>query len=228
MIEEAINDFQIMSSTEIYEIINFHVSSVLSEWAYCISIPLCLLYSEPTLALKSPISNVSFVSADSNSEDLNVNCMKLQLNDCTPIGNPDCIPRPGDIRALQLTFFCGNHPHCRVVGNRWALQNAKANVDHYSVIGLKEDLPTTLKVLEHVLPDFFKNYQNVEFGSGKVKLNKRPKEFAPAISNTTIALLKSSLREDIEFYDFVRQRFYQQVKVIEQHKKSIRNVNLIE
>ena len=38
----------------------------------------------------------------------------------------------------------------------WALQQAKENVEkYYSVVGILEDLPLSLQVLEHLLPRFF-------------------------------------------------------------------------
>ncbi|KAK7068842.1 hypothetical protein SK128_003059 [Halocaridina rubra] len=148
------------------------------------------------------------------------NYMKLDLNECTPSGLPECQPRPGDITELQLTFFCGHDPKCRVVGNRWALQMAMENVENFIAIGIAEDIPTSLFVFEYYLPTFFENYKAVNLSSGTIKLNQRPGLYAPSISNTTRAILRSSMKEDIEFYDFIRQRLFRQAKSISAIKKT--------
>ncbi|KAK7068844.1 hypothetical protein SK128_003061 [Halocaridina rubra] len=145
---------------------------------------------------------------------------ELQLDDCTPKGDPECLPRPGDIMALQLTFFCGQHPHCRIVGNRWALQQAKANVlKSYPVIGLAEDVQASLYLFEHYFPEFFKNRFKIQNGSGDEKINTRPEIFSPNVSANTRSLLRNSLEDDIEFYDFVRQRFYTQFTAVTELKR---------
>ncbi len=46
---------------------------------------------------------------------------------------------------------------CPTKGSKAALQAAKANVEeHYAVVGLLDDLEGFVKVLEVLLPDFFK------------------------------------------------------------------------
>lgn len=50
----------------------------------------------------------------------------------------------------------------RKLNNDWALQRAKSNVDrYYSVVGILEELNTTLQVLENKTPYFFKGSRNV-------------------------------------------------------------------
>ena len=47
---------------------------------------------------------------------------------------------------------------CRGFNTDYALQKAKENVErHYAVVGVLEDLNTTLTVLEHYVPRFFKD-----------------------------------------------------------------------
>lgn len=54
-------------------------------------------------------------------------------------------------RFITFAFF-----H-RKLNNGWALQQAKTNVDrYYSVVGILEEMNTTLRVLEREVPYFFK------------------------------------------------------------------------
>ena len=54
-------------------------------------------------------------------------------------------------------YFCGQTEDCKVMGSRRALRKAIANVDKwYSVVGILEDMPSTLTVMENRLPLFFR------------------------------------------------------------------------
>ena len=49
-----------------------------------------------------------------------------------------------------------------VLGSNWALSRAKDNVERaYPVVGVLEELDTTLAVLEDKLPRFFKGVQEL-------------------------------------------------------------------
>ncbi|ROT84992.1 Heparan sulfate 2-O-sulfotransferase 1 [Penaeus vannamei] len=139
----------------------------------------------------------------------------MQLDECAAAGHPECKPSPGDNMTLQLTFFCGHHPTCRQVGSRWALNQAKYHLEnYYSVVGVLEELSLSLRVLQHYLPRFFNNVGALELGSGHVVLNERPKEYKPTVTNATKGMLRSVLKEDLELYQFARQRLYLQARAI--------------
>lgn len=51
---------------------------------------------------------------------------------------------------------------CRGFNTQYALQKAKENVErNYAVVGVLEDINTTLTVLEHYVPKFFKGAKEV-------------------------------------------------------------------
>ncbi len=55
-------------------------------------------------------------------------------------------------------FFCGQEKECSLLGSDWALKKAKENIEKwYAVVGLLEEFNTTLTVLEHAMPRFFKD-----------------------------------------------------------------------
>ncbi|KAI8502720.1 hypothetical protein Bbelb_194220, partial [Branchiostoma belcheri] len=60
-----------------------------------------------------------------------------------------------------IPFFCGQRPGCREP-SRWALEKAKDNVlDKFLVVGILEEFNDTLRVFEHLLPNFFKGAMSV-------------------------------------------------------------------
>lgn len=53
-------------------------------------------------------------------------------------------------------YFCGQHDECMVVGSKWALNRAKANIDRwFPVVAVLERMTQSLRVLQHFLPKFF-------------------------------------------------------------------------
>lgn len=59
-------------------------------------------------------------------------------------------------------FFCGHHESCTPFNTQGALERAKRAVEEqYAVVGVLEDLNTTLSVFEHYIPKFFKGAKDV-------------------------------------------------------------------
>ena len=121
----------------------------------------------------------------------------------------------------QLTYFCGSAPECLQVGNKRALQQAKANLEkYYSVVGLASDLQLSLLVFEQYLPRFFSGAKEIfkqmtsENGaeykrnqSGKDDLGKR--KAVLKLGRTTLqaeAVLKRNLSLEIDFFAFATRR----------------------
>ncbi|XP_064110973.1 uronyl 2-sulfotransferase-like [Macrobrachium nipponense] len=138
------------------------------------------------------------------------------LEDCLRgADRSQCLPADRNITISQISYFCGQEPQCMVFGDKWGLQKAKANVEaFFSVVGILEDLPTTFQVLQNVLPDFFTNYEFTFHGTGRIVENRRSEKFRQPISNATKMFLKDYLREEIEFYEYIKRRLYVQAKMI--------------
>ncbi|XP_037800527.1 heparan sulfate 2-O-sulfotransferase pipe-like [Penaeus monodon] len=138
---------------------------------------------------------------------------EMTLDECVPAKHPECYPKLGQYMRMQLTFLCGTDPVCSQVGNRKALQLAKMHVERqYSVVGTLEEFPLTLRVLEAYLPRFFRGVTSLEHSSGNVKKNVG--EYKPSVSEETKMTLRALLKEDVELYDFVRQRLFLQAEAI--------------
>jgi hypothetical protein len=118
------------------------------------------------------------------------------------------------IENFQLTYFCGSAEKCKKGGDPEAIQRAKYNAEtFYSIVGLTDDLKRTFDLLEAYLPKFFigapallKKYANLKLNENKHK----------AIQNDTIGLLMDNpaIQGELEFYDFIRQRFELQYQAI--------------
>ncbi|KAK7081014.1 hypothetical protein SK128_007319 [Halocaridina rubra] len=143
-----------------------------------------------------------------NNHDVN-EAPRLELNECAAAGHPLCtwtVWPPGE---LQLSYVCGMNESCTERGNRWALQQAKYNMDrYYGVVGLLEELPLSLAVFEAYIPRFFKDCNQIK--ADEIVSHVQSSSDKPKVTNATKAILKNNLKEDYEFYDYVRQRLHRQ------------------
>ena len=102
---------------------------------------------------------------------------------------------------------------CRQFDSPKALLRAKYNVEkYYPVVGVLEKFNETLRVLEEVMPQYFKGASNVDYTEGykKEKLfnSNRPKP--PRIMETTKLIMKANMTHEFEFYEFCVQRLQNQ------------------
>ena len=79
---------------------------------------------------------------------------------------------------------------------------AKANVERgYAFVGTTEELDLGLKVLEAILPRFFKGATEDSKKASKANVNKHA-----GLSSKSRDILERHMTTEMEFYDFVRQR----------------------
>ena len=68
------------------------------------------------------------------------------------------------MKDLSIPYFCGQNSQCQVLGDKWAMEMAMENVKKfYSVVGVIEDFPKTLRVLESTIPEFFEGVMDLYF-----------------------------------------------------------------
>ena len=89
------------------------------------------------------------------------------------------------------------------------MQIAKTNViKNFPVVGVLEMFNTTLDVLEHKLPQYFKGAKNAFYNNDvKTYANTQNKDF---ISEKIKNIVRQNLTHEIEFYDFCCQRLQRQ------------------
>lgn len=142
-----------------------------------------------------------------------------KLESCILEGDLECDLLDGSRDFTSaISFLCGQHEQCLQRGDRWALQKAKFNAEHeYAVIGLTEHWNTTLAVLEHYLPMFFRGarqrYWSSDFTSQRLT-NKNPKKYQ-ALREEVVAFLKERMALEYELYEFLKQRLHLQYRSLE-------------
>ncbi|XP_028134157.1 heparan sulfate 2-O-sulfotransferase pipe [Diabrotica virgifera virgifera] len=143
--------------------------------------------------------------------------LKKDFEECVLSGDRECRYLRGEIREgigdhrRQSMFFCGHHPDCLPFNTQGALERAKRAVErNYAVVGVLEDLNTTLTVLEHYVPRFFKGATDVYYNeiSRYHPINKN--NFKPPVSEEIKELVRKNFTKEIEFYEFCKQRLHKQ------------------
>ncbi|XP_054169239.1 uronyl 2-sulfotransferase-like, partial [Oppia nitens] len=114
-----------------------------------------------------------------------------------------------------LPYFCGQHRKCLDVNSKWALEAAKHNIEkHYKVVGILEYFNVTLKVLQHIIPQFFEGVLNSYYNNDNNKIHKNKNIQKQQISHQIKSYLKANLSNDYELYEFAVQRLFKQYKYI--------------
>lgn len=131
------------------------------------------------------------------------------IDECVKHEHRDC---SGHRTFYIIPFFCGNSKRC-VTPSKWALQRAMYNVqNNFLVVGILEEFDLTLRILETVLPTFFAGAMELYQTSANVAENitKTTTSFKIPPSKETIEILKERLKYEYKFYNFVKQRLYEQ------------------
>ncbi|XP_050741998.1 heparan sulfate 2-O-sulfotransferase pipe isoform X1 [Drosophila biarmipes] len=143
--------------------------------------------------------------------------LKKDFETCVLNGDQECtytqgvtVEGIGDHRRQSL-FFCGHDYECTPFNTLGALERAKFAVEQqYAVVGVLEDLNTTLSVLEKYVPRFFEGVRDIYATSAEylTKINKN--NFKPPVSEHVKDIVRRNFTNEIEFYQFCRQRLHKQ------------------
>lgn len=129
--------------------------------------------------------------------------------ECVMEGHRECTGNWGEF--FIVPFFCGHISKCRSP-SRWALEQAKQCViKNYLVVGLVEEFDDFVKVLEKLLPRFFKGaYKTWKIPDTtlhrKAAISQTRNKQQP--SENVIAIAKERMTLEYEFYDFIKERFH--------------------
>jgi len=135
------------------------------------------------------------------------------LETCVFSDDPEC--NYGHVQELQLTYFCGTEWECGDGKSKKALQKAKENIESvYSVVGVLENLNTSLAVMELYIPGFFTGATKILAQTGKADRNRNS---YPPPSQNVINKLRSKLGNEFELYEFVQQRLRRQEQYLQQY-----------
>ena len=87
---------------------------------------------------------------------------------------------------------------------------AVANVEqYYSVVGILELMPETLKVLESFVPSYFHGISEVYDNQFKKK-RKNQNLSKPRVREDIKEMVAKNMSLEIKFYEFCKQRLYKQ------------------
>lgn len=93
-----------------------------------------------------------------------------------------------------------------------ALQRAKRAVEtQYAVVGVLEDLNTTLTVFEKYIPRFFRGATEVYYDDISNGNRINGNAFKPPVSEEVKNIVRRNFTREIEFYEFCRQRLHKQL-----------------
>ncbi|KQS44235.1 uncharacterized protein Dere_GG13413, isoform F [Drosophila erecta] len=153
--------------------------------------------------------------------------MNLDLDTCVRNQDPHCtftqmqVKNPVGDHRRQTLFFCGmNQKLCMPFNSEAAMQKAKRTVEtEYAVVGTWEDTNITLSVLEAYIPRFFRNAK-VAYYLGKDRLSRvNRNNVTRIVSDETRLILRKNLTNEIEFYEFCKQRLYLQYAALSHGKR---------
>ncbi|XP_030373288.1 heparan sulfate 2-O-sulfotransferase pipe-like isoform X1 [Scaptodrosophila lebanonensis] len=153
--------------------------------------------------------------------------LDMDLDTCVRTKNEHCtfeqmqMKNPVGDHRRQVLFFCGmNQKVCMPFNSPVAMQRAKRTVEaEYAVVGTWEDTNITLSVLEHYIPRYFRNAK-VAYYLGLERLsNVNRNNVTRIVSEETRQILSKNLTNEIEFYEFCKQRLYLQYAALTQGKR---------
>ncbi|XP_052843957.1 heparan sulfate 2-O-sulfotransferase pipe isoform X1 [Drosophila gunungcola] len=153
--------------------------------------------------------------------------LNLDLDTCVRNHDPHCtfnqmqVKNPVGDHRRQTLFFCGmNQKLCMPFNSEAAMQKAKRTVEtEYAVVGTWEDTNITLSVLEAYIPRFFRNAK-VAYYLGKDRLSRvNRNNVTRIVSDETRLILRKNLTNEIEFYEFCKQRLYLQYAALSHGKQ---------
>ncbi|XP_031567452.1 uronyl 2-sulfotransferase-like [Actinia tenebrosa] len=136
------------------------------------------------------------------------NHLNLSFNECVLKNYSECT----DPRRLSyiIPYFCGQSAGCKS-SPKHALRQAITNVEtKYLVVGVLEEVNDFIKVLEKLLPQFFRGAYEAWKNPGleeslKRKTTKTKQKIAP--SAEVVAIMKERLKLEYQFYDYVKLKF---------------------
>ncbi|PSN40983.1 Heparan sulfate 2-O-sulfotransferase pipe [Blattella germanica] len=144
--------------------------------------------------------------------------LKKDFETCVLRGDRECRYLEGETHEgigdhrRQSLFFCGHSDACTPFNTVGALQRAKKAVErHYAVVGVLEDLNSTLTVLEHYIPLFFKGASEVYWDEVDRFTRINRNLFKPPVSEEVKELVRRNFTREVEFYQFCRQRLHRQL-----------------
>lgn len=147
--------------------------------------------------------------------------LKKDFETCVLSGDRECRYVEGETHEgigdhrRQTLFFCGHEPSCTPFNSLEALQRAKRVVEEqYAVVGVLEDMNTTLTIFERYVPKFFNGALQLYWEELNTFNQINRNAFKPQVSEAVKQIVRANFTREIEFYEFCKQRLYMQMKAL--------------
>jgi len=133
----------------------------------------------------------------------------------------ECHISNGSVRDYAIPYFCGQEIECTRHNSRWALMQAIENVEqHYPVVGVLEEMDSTLRVMQAVMPRFFSGIYDKFGGDQTLQDNKQsysehsPTQYKENSIQEVENIIKEQLLTEYEFYNYIKGRLASQAKAL--------------
>ena len=111
---------------------------------------------------------------------------------------------------LTSTLVINTYFYSRPFNTEHAFEKAKSNVENeYSVVGILEDLETTLTVFEQYIPRFFAGAVEL-YKENNALLKNANRNSRPQVSQEVKDMLRENFSYEYKFYEFCKKRLYTQ------------------
>ncbi|KAI4461033.1 heparan sulfate 2-o-sulfotransferase [Holotrichia oblita] len=139
---------------------------------------------------------------------------KVPIEKCIKDQRLECIFEDNRPQDFSIPYFCGQDDRCMLHNNRWALSQAKSNVDrYYHVVGVLEEVNTTLAVFETKLPYFFKGVLRMYYKDLLEPYHIDDRKTKLKVTRFARKYLKNQLKTEYEFYEWIKKRLFRQFSV---------------
>ncbi|XP_061715038.1 heparan sulfate 2-O-sulfotransferase pipe isoform X3 [Cydia pomonella] len=147
--------------------------------------------------------------------------LKKDFETCVLSGDRECRYVQGETHEgigdhrRQTLFFCGHEPQCTPFNSVEALQRAKRVVEEqYAVVGVLEDMNSTLLAFERYIPRFFSGASKLYWEELNTFNRINRNAFKPPVSEAVKNMVRANFTREIEFYEFCKQRLHLQLKAL--------------
>lgn len=147
--------------------------------------------------------------------------LKKDFETCVLSGDRECRYIEGETHEgigdhrRQTLFFCGHEPQCTPFNTAEALQRAKRVVEEqYAVVGVLEDLNSTLLAFERYVPRFFEGALQLYWEELNTFNRINRNAFKPPVSEAVKQIVRANFTREIEFYEFCKQRLHMQLRAL--------------
>ncbi|XP_050675211.1 heparan sulfate 2-O-sulfotransferase pipe isoform X1 [Leptidea sinapis] len=154
--------------------------------------------------------------------------LKKDFETCVLSGDRECRYQEGETHEgigdhrRQTLFFCGHEPQCTPFNSNEALQRAKRVVEQqYAVVGVLEDMNSTLLALERYIPRFFRGALRMYWEELNTFNRINRNAFKPPVSEEVKNIVRANFTREIEFYEFCKQRLHLQLKALRDPEISV-------